>query len=291
METLHRGVVIKSEHELELMRTAGVINARALAAAISIIQPGVTTADIDAVAAEVLQREGAEPAFMGYPGAYPYPAVTTICVNDELVHGIPSKRRVKKGEIVSIDCGSIVEGFVADSALTVGVGEVSPDAQRLMDVTLEALYMGIESMLVGNRTGDVSAAIQGHVEGNGFSVVREYTSHGVGQRMHEDPQVPNYGRSGRGLPLQAGMTIALEPMVLEGGPETHVLEDQWTVSSRDGKLTAHFEHSVAVTPNGPWILTALTDDLDELGVSRYNEYFAGQVNEVLKNVKESSDLK
>jgi methionyl aminopeptidase len=291
METLHRGVVIKSERELELMRTAGVINARALAAAIAIIQPGVTTADIDAAAAEVLQREGAEPAFLGYPGAYPYPAVTTICVNDELVHGIPGKRRVKKGEIVSIDCGSIVEGYVADSALTVGVGEVSPEAQRLMDVTLEALFMGIQSMQVGNRTGDVSAAIQGHVEGNGFNVVREYTSHGVGQRMHEDPQVPNYGRSGRGLPLQPGMTIALEPMVLEGGPETRVLEDQWTVSSRDGKLTAHFEHSVAVTPNGPWILTALTDDLDELGVSRYNEYFAGQVNEVLKNVKESSDLK
>jgi methionyl aminopeptidase len=291
METLRRGVVIKSERELDLMRTAGVINAQALAAAISIIQPGITTADIDAAAAEVLRREGAEPAFLGYPGAYPYPAVTTICVNDELVHGIPGKRRVKKGEIVSIDCGSIIEGFVADSALTVGVGEISPTAQRLLDVTLEALYMGIESMQVGNRTGDVSAAIQGHVERNGFNVVREYTSHGVGRKMHEDPQVPNYGRSGRGLPLQPGITIALEPMVLEGGPETRVLEDQWTVSSRDGKLTAHFEHSVAITPNGPWILTALSDDLDELGVSRYNDYFAGQVSQVLNNLTESGDLR
>ncbi|NIS79318.1 MAG: type I methionyl aminopeptidase [Anaerolineales bacterium] len=276
------GVVIKSERELALMREAGQVNARALAAAVSIVRPGITTKDLDSAAAEVLRTHGAEPAFVGVQmhGADPYPAVTTISVNDELVHGIPGKRRLKSGDIVSIDCGSIVEGFVADSALTVGVGEISEQAQKLIDVTLESLYIGIAKLVEGNRTGDVSAAIQEYVERNGFNVVREYTSHGVGRSMHEDPQVPNFGRAGHGLPLKSGMTIALEPMVLAGSPETRVLEDRWTVCSRDGHLTAHFEHSVAITVYGPKILTALDGDLDELGLARYNRYFAGQQSTV-----------
>lgn len=273
-----RGVVIKSERELALMREAGKINAKALTAAVSVIQHGVSTAEVDAAAAEVLREHGAESAFLGYPGPYPYPAVTTVSVNDELVHGIPGKRRLKEGDIVSIDCGSVVDGFVADSAITVGVGDISPEAQRLIDVTEQALFECIGKMRVGNKTGDLSAAVQTYVEANGFNVVREYTSHGVGRSMHEDPQVPNYGKAGRGLPIRVGMTIALEPMVLTGEPDTRVLPDQWTVASRDGKLTAHFEHTVAATQNGPWILTVLDKNLDEERLIRYNQYFAGRMN-------------
>lgn len=272
-----RGVVLKSQRELELMREAGRINAEALAAAAAACQPGASTAEVDAAAASVLKKYSAGSAFLGYPGAYPYPAVTTVCVNDELVHGIPGERRLKEGDIVSIDCGSVVEGFVGDSALTVPVGRIPAEAQRLIDVTQGALQAGIEAMRIGNRTGDVSSSIQRYVEGHGFQVVREYTGHGVGRKMHEDPQVPNYGQPGTGIPLRAGMTIALEPMVLSGSPETRVLPDQWTVASRDAKLTAHFEHVVAVTENGPWVLTALNDceSLDALGLGRYNTYFAG----------------
>ncbi|HEY43325.1 MAG TPA: type I methionyl aminopeptidase [Anaerolineae bacterium] len=276
--TQRRGVVIKSKRELALMRDAGRINALALAAAVSVIQPGVTTADVDAAAAEVLRKHGAGSAFLGYQGPYPYPAVTTVSVNDELVHGIPGNRRLKEGDIVSVDCGSVVEGFVADSAITIGVGEISTEAQRLLDITEQALFECIDKMRVGNRTGDLSAAVQEYVEANGYNVVREYTSHGVGRSMHEDPQVPNYGKAGRGMPIRAGMTIALEPMVLAGEPETRVLADQWTVASRDGQLTAHFEHTVAVTPNGPWILTVLDKNLDEEGLIRYNQYFAGRLS-------------
>jgi methionyl aminopeptidase len=267
-------VILKSRRELALMREAGRVNALALAAAAAVVRPGVTTTDIDAAAVEILRRHNARPAFLGY-GHPPYPAVTTVCVNDELVHGIPGKRRLKAGDIVSIDVGAIVEGFVGDSALTVGVGEISPLAQRLIDATLDALFAGIQQMRPHRRTGDVSAAIQAVVEGAGFNVVREYTGHGVGRAMHEDPQVPNYGTPERGVLLRTGTTIALEPMVLAGSPETHVLEDQWTVASRDGGLTAHFEHTVAVTDEGPWVLTALTEGLEvDLG-PRYNEYFAG----------------
>jgi methionyl aminopeptidase len=171
------------------------------------------------------------------------------------VHGIPGKRRLKEGEIVSVDCGTILEGFVGDAAFTAGVGKISPEAQRLLEVTEKALWVGIEQMRAGNRTGDVSAAIQKFVEGEGYYVTREYTGHGVGRNMHEGPQVPNYGTPGRGVPLRPGMTIALEPMVLIGTAQTRVLPDQWTVISADHSLTAHFEHSVAVTEGEPWILT------------------------------------
>lgn len=269
---LRRGVVLKSEAELEAMREAGRVNAQALAAAAAIVAPGVRTEEIDQAASEVLRAHGAKPAFLGVPGAFPYPATTTVCVNDELVHAIPGKRRLREGDIVSIDCGAIVDGFVGDSALTVPVGEVSTEAQHLINVTCEALFLGIDQMREGNRTGDISAAIQSHVEANGFNVVREYTGHGIGRHMHEDPQVPNYGLTGKGIPLRAGMTIALEPMVLAGSPETRVLADGWAVASADGSLTTHFEHTVAVTSAGPWILTLLDAPAGGIG---YNAFFVG----------------
>ena len=253
-----RQINLKTPEELEKMRTAGRINAEALAAAHAILRPGVTTADLNAAAEEVLKKYGVYSPFKNYPGPYPYPASTTVSVNEELVHGIPSKKRkLKEGDIVSVDCGTVFEGYVGDSAFTAGVGEVSPETQRLLEVTEMALYAGIAKMVIGNRVGDVSAAVQEYAESRGFFVTREYTGHGVGRRMHEGPQVPNYGTPGRGMPLRAGMTIALEPMLLVGTALTKTLADEWTVVSADGSLTAHFEHSVAVTEQGPVILTLL----------------------------------
>jgi methionyl aminopeptidase len=197
------------------------------------------------------------PAFLGYPGPYPYPATLTVSINEELVHGIPGKRKLREGDIVSIDCGNIYKGFVADSAFSMGVGEISPEARKLLEVTEQALYEGIRQMRPGNRVGDISAAIQKYVEQFGYNVPREYTGHGVGREMHEAPQVPNFGRAGRGIVLRPGMTLAIEPMVLMGTYRTRVLSDQWTVVSADGALTAHFEHSIAVTDGEPYILTEL----------------------------------
>ena len=250
-----RNIVIKNQAELALMREAGRVNALALVTVREMIRPGVATADLDAAAEEVIRKHGGIPIFKGYPGAYPFPATLCVSINEELVHGFPSKRRLTEGEIVSVDCGTLLEGYVGDSAFTAGVGEISAQAQQLLEVTEHALETGITQMRPGNRTGDVSAAIQRYVESNGFHVTREYTGHGVGQQMHEGPQVPNYGTPGRGVVLRPGMTIALEPMVLVGTPRTRVLSDQWTVVSADGSLTAHFEHSVAVTEADPWILT------------------------------------
>ena len=250
-----RGIFIKSEQEIALMRNAGRINALALAAVRGAIRPRVTTAELDTIAAEVIRKHGARSAFLGVPGAYPYPATTTISINDEMVHGIPGKRKLQEGDIVSVDCGTIFEGFVGDSAFTMGVGEVSPVARRLMEVTEKSLYVGIDQLRSGKRVGDVGAAIQQYVEEQGFHLTREYTGHGVGRAMWEGPQVPNYGISGRGTVFRPGMVIALEPMVLVGTPRTRVLPDQWTVASADGSLTAHFEHSVAITQNGPLVLT------------------------------------
>ncbi len=250
-----RQIHIKSPAEIEIMRAAGRINATILATTKELLKPGVSTADLNAAAEEVLRKHGCVSPFKGY-GHPPYPASITVSINQELVHGIPSKKRkLKVGDIVSVDCGTILDGWVADSAFTGGVGEISSEAQKLLDVTREALNAGIEKMVVGNRTGDVSAAIQNYVESRGYFVTREYTGHGVGRQMHEGPQVPNYGKPGTGMPLKAGMTIALEPMVLVGTAETRVLSDQWTVVSADGSLTAHFEHSVAVTEGKPLILT------------------------------------
>ena len=237
------------------MREAGRVNAQALAAVRDLVHPGVTTGELDAAAEEVIRKHGGVPVFKGYPGPYPYPATITVSVNEELVHGIPGKRKLKEGDIVSIDCGTLLDGFVGDSAFTMGVGEITPEAQRLLDVTEGALYKGIAAIRIGNRVGDVSHAVQEYVEAQGYFLTREYTGHGVGREMHEGPQVPNYGMPGRGMPLRPGLTIALEPMVLIGTAHTRVLADEWTVVSADNSLTAHFEHSVAVTVGDPLILT------------------------------------
>ena len=237
------------------MRDAGRINAEVLATVKEHLKPGVSTAELNAAAEAVLRKHGCVSPFKGY-GHPPFPASITVSINQELVHGIPSKsRKLKQGDIVSIDCGTVLDGLVADSAFTAGVGNISAEARKLLDVTEGALKAGIHAMRAGNRTGDVSAAIQTYVESHGFHVTREYTGHGVGRQMHEGPQVPNYGKPGTGMLLKAGMTIAIEPMVLVGTAETRILPDQWTVVSADGSLTAHFEHSVAVTEGEPLLLT------------------------------------
>ncbi|MBA4420960.1 MAG: type I methionyl aminopeptidase [Anaerolinea sp.] len=250
-----RQINLKTDSEIAVMREAGRINAEALHAAMTIVRPGVTTADLNVAAEEVLKKYGVTSPFKGYPGAYPYPASICTSVNEELVHGIPGKRKLIEGDIVSMDCGTNYKGFVGDSAVTVGVGTISEPAQWLLDVTREALRIGIEQMVPGNHVGDISAAIQDYVESHKMNVVREYTGHGVGRQMHEGPAVPNYGIPGRGMELRVGMTIALEPMVMLGAYFTKVLQDEWTVASRDDSLTAHFEHSVAITKAGPVILT------------------------------------
>lgn len=252
-----RNIVLKSEDEIAKMREAGRINATALNKVRDAINPGITTSELDAVAEEVIRDNGGIPTFKGYPGPYPFPATLTISINEELVHGIPGKRKLKEGDIVSIDCGTTFEGYVGDSAFTVGVGMISKEAQQLLDVTENSLHAGIKAMKAGNRIGDISAAIQRYVESYGYHVPREYTGHGVGRQMHEGPQVPNYGYPGRGQLLRSGMTIALEPMVLQGTSRTKVLSDKWTVVSADGSLTAHFEHTVAVTNGEAMILTLL----------------------------------
>ncbi len=246
-----RGVVIKTAEEVEIMRAAGRINALALDTVRKMIRPGITTAELDAAAEDVIRSHKAVPTFMGYPGPYPYPATLTVSINEELVHGIPGKRVLKEGDIVSVDCGSTFKGLIADSAFSAGVGEITPEAQKLLDVTEKALYEGIKQMRPGNRIGDISAAIQKYVEKHGYNVPREYSGHGVGRQMHEAPQVPNYGRKGRGMVLRSGMTLAIEPMVLAGTYRTRVLPDQWTVVSSDGALTAHHEHTIAITDGEP----------------------------------------
>jgi methionyl aminopeptidase len=252
-----RQINIKSLEHIKIMREAGHINAAVLASVKELLQPGATTADLNAAAEETLKSHGCVSPFKGY-GRPPFPASITVCINDEMVHGIPHpKRKLKEGDIVSIDCGTIHRGFVADSAFSAGVGEISPEAQNLLQVTEGALYAGIAEMRKGRRTGDISAAIQNYVESRGLHVTREYTGHGVGRKMHEGPQVPNAGKAGSGLLLRPGLTIALEPMVLIGTHETRVLPDQWTVVSADGSLTAHFEHTIAVTEGEPLILTVL----------------------------------
>ena len=249
-----REISIKNAAEIALMREAGRVNAEALAAVRELLQPGVTTADLNAAAEEILRKHGAYSPFKNY-GQPPFPGSICVSINEQLVHGIPSKRKLQEGDIVSTDCGTVLEGFVGDSAFTAGVGEISLLARKLIDVTEQALNVGIAMMRAGNKTGDVSAAIQQYVEAQGFHVVREYTGHGVGRKMHEGPQVPNYGIPGSGVPLRPGMTIALEPMVLIGTHRTRVLSNKWTVVSADGSLTAHQEHSVAITEGDPLVLT------------------------------------
>ena len=251
-----RTVHIKNASELQTMRKAGRVNAEILATVKSLIRPGVSTADLNAAAEEVLKKHGCYSPFKGY-GEPPYPASICTSVNEELVHGIPSAKRIlREGDIISVDSGTVLEGFVADSAITAAVGEISPEAQKLLEITQGALQDAIQQMCPGKRTGDISAAIQGYVESRGLHVTREYTSHGVGRQMHEAPMVPNFGEAGTGMVLRPGVTIAIEPMVLVGTHETRVLRDKWTVISADKSLTAHFEHTVAVTDGDPLVLTA-----------------------------------
>jgi methionyl aminopeptidase len=253
--TWDRVINIKTPAEIEIMREAGRINYGALQAAREAIRPGVTTSELNAIAEEVLRKHDAYSPFKNYPGPTPYPASICTSINEELVHGIPGKRKLIEGDIITMDCGAVFEGFVADSAITVGVGEIAPAAQKLIEVTEGALQVGINKMVAGLHVGDISAAIQEYVESRGYYVTLVYTGHGVGRQMHEGPQVPNYGEAGSGLDLKVGMTIALEPMVLIGTPNTRVLRDGWTVISVDRSLTAHYEHSVAVTETGPMVLT------------------------------------
>jgi len=240
------------------MREAGRIVAEMLAACRAAVRPGVTTGELDRIAADVLRRRGATSNFKGYgvPVLPPFPGVICTSVNEQVVHGIPGKRRLRDGEILSIDAGAIVDGWHADAAVTVPVGEVSPEAAKLMSVTEEALRRAIAAAVVGKRLGDVGAAVQRFVETQGFSVVRNYVGHGIGRAMHEEPQVPNYGAPERGLQIKEGLCIAIEPMVNVGGPQTRTLPDQWTVVTADGSLSAHFEHTLWCTPAGPVVLTA-----------------------------------
>jgi len=247
-------IIIKSEEEIAVMRQAGRIVAAVLEKLKANVKPGVRTEELDMIAVRETEKLGAVPSFKGYHG---YPASLCVSVNDEIVHGIPGKRVLKEGDIVSIDFGAIYKGFQGDAAVTVGVGKVSQKAEQLIEVTEGSLKAGIDAGHIGGRLGDISAAIQDYAESRGYSVVREYTGHGIGRNMHEDPQIPNFGEAGQGPVLRRGMTFALEPMVNIGDWHTRVADDNWTVLTRDGSLSAHFEHTVAVTNGKLEVLTAL----------------------------------
>ena len=240
------------------MREAGRIVAEMLAACRAAVRPGVTTGELDRIAAEILKRHGAASNFKGYgvPILPPFPGVICTSVNEQVVHGIPGKRRLREGDVLSIDAGAIVEGWHADAAITVPVGAVSAEAARLLAVTEQALGRAIAAAVVGKRLGDIGAAVQRFVETQGLSIVRNYVGHGIGRAMHEEPQVPNYGAPERGLQIKEGLCIAIEPMVNIGGAETRTLADRWTVVTADKSLSAHFEHTLACTPGGPVVLTA-----------------------------------
>ena len=248
------GIIIKSSHEIDTMRRAGRIVANILDVLKRKIEPGIITEELDAITVHELSRYGATASFKGYRG---FPASLCVSVNDELVHGIPGKRVLKDGDIVSLDFGAIFKGFHGDAAITVGVGRISPQAQMLIEVTEGALSAGIANTRSGARLGDISAAIQSFAESRGFSIVREYVGHGIGRSMHEDPQIPNYGSPGQGPLLRKGMTLALEPMVNAGGWRTSMAGDGWTVITADGSLCAHFENTIAIADDGAEILTSL----------------------------------
>lgn len=253
-------IVLKSNSELAIMQEAGKINAHILAVLREEAKPGITTLELNAIAEKLLEQYNAKPVFKGYTfngKLPPYPAAINACINEQLVHGIPNNRRLKDGDILSLDCGTLYKGYIGDSAFTMGIGEISSEAKKLIEVTEKALYIGIEQAVPNNRIGDISAAIQKFVESHQYNVVRGYGGHGVGRTMHEEPHVLNYGKAGKGLLLRPRMTFAIEPMVLSGNKDVIVLPDQWTVAAKDGKLTAHFEHTIAVTEHGAKILTLL----------------------------------
>lgn len=247
-------IIVKSDRELGLMREAGVIVAEAHREVARAIQPGITTKELDEIVEAFIVRQGAVPSFKGFRG---FPASICASINEEVVHGIPSLRRLNNGDIISIDIGAIANGFHGDAAVTYPVGDIDEESRRLLRVTEEALYLAIQKAVVGNRLSDISHAVQKHVESHGLSVVRDYVGHGIGRTMHEPPQIPNYGPPGRGPRLKHGMTLALEPMVNIGTYGVVEKEDQWTVVTRDGRRSAHFEHTIAVTNDGPVILTQL----------------------------------
>ena len=246
-------VVLKTSRELKAMRDAGRISSRALKLAGEAVEPGVSTLEIDRIVRKYIEEQGATPSFLNYGG---FPASACISVNDVVIHGIPRKHQIlKQGDIVSIDVGAFYEGFHGDNAWTFPCGEVSKEAQDLMDVTRESLFEGINAARPGNRLGDIGSAVQRYVEARGYSAVRDFVGHGGGAELHEDPSVPNYGTPGRGVRLLPGMTIAIEPMVNQGVHTVETLSDNWSVVTSDGKLSAHFEHTIAITPDGPVILT------------------------------------
>lgn len=248
-------IVLKTTRELELMREACRISAEALKLAGQAVEPGVTTGEIDKLAYDFIVKSGAKPNFLGYGG---FPATACISINDEVIHGIPDPKRViREGDLVSIDLGAAIHGFNGDNAATFAAGKLSPEAQRLSDTTRESLYEGIKVAVAGGRVGDIGSAVQKYVEARGYSVVRDFVGHGVGAKLHEDPNVPNFGTPGRGVRLLPGMTIAIEPMVNQGVYGVKTMPNGWTVKTLDGKLSAHFEHTVAITKDGPVVLTAV----------------------------------
>ena len=249
-------IVLKSAREIALMRRAGHILAGVVERLRGFVRPGMSTLDIDEDVEAFIHREGAAPAFKGYRG---FPATVCVSINEEVVHGIPSpRRRIHEGDIVGLDLGCIVEGYYADCAFTLPIGAVPANVQKLLDVTRESLDRGIQECQPGRRLSDVSHAVQSHVEAHGFAVVRAFVGHGIGRALHEEPQIPNFGDPGRGPQLRAGMVLAIEPMVTMGSWEVKVLDDGWTAVTQDGSLAAHFEHTVAVTDNGPEVLTSRT---------------------------------
>ena len=249
---------VKSTGELEQMRTAGRITAIARKAAAEAVRPGVTTGEIDRVVRRTIEGFGAKPSFLGYGG---FPGSACISVNDEVIHGIPGKRVLKVGDIVKIDVGAFIGGFHGDCACTVPCGEIDPEAQRLIEVTRQSFYEGIRFAREGNRVSDISHAVQAYCEEHGFSVVRKFVGHGVGAELHESPEVPNFGRAGHGLRLHQGMTLAIEPMVNQGVYDVKILSDGWTVKTRDGKLSAHYENTIAITDGEPEILTNIDGEV------------------------------
>lgn len=246
-------IVLKTRREIELMREAGRISAGALKLAGEAVQPGITTAEIDKIAYDYIISQGAKPNFLNYNG---FPATACISINSEVIHGIPDREHIiREGDIVSIDLGAVINGFHGDNAATFACGKISPAAERLCNTTKDALYVGLSKAVAGNRLGDIGFAIQDYCEKRGYGVVRDFTGHGIGTHLHEDPSVPNYGKPGKGARLLPGMTIAIEPMINEGTQDVRILKNKWTVVTADGKLSAHFEHTVAITDGECLILT------------------------------------
>ena len=264
-----RGIEIKTPEQIEIMRKAGLVVGRTLELLRETVRPGVTTGELDAIAEDNIRSSGATPSFLGY-SVPPFPASICTSVNDEIVHGIPGDRVLAEGDIVSIDCGAIVDGWHGDAALTVAVGEISEQARELMRVTEESLWHGIAAARLGGRLTDISHAVETHVSSQGdYGIVEDYVGHGIGSAMHMPPNVPNFGKPGKGPRLIRGLALAVEPMVVVGDQENHLLDDEWTVATTDGSLAAHFEHTFTLTPDGVWVLTALDGGesrLAELGV-------------------------